>query len=37
MSRYDAIVVDKTLKRTEVNMRKGEKIRDRHFYRQYDY
>ena len=24
MSRYDAIVVDKTLKETEVNMRQGE-------------
>ena len=35
--KYDAIVIDKTLKKTEINMRKAKKTRERHSYRQYDY
>ena len=34
---FDVIVGDKTLKETEINMRKDEKIRERYLYRQYDY
>jgi len=37
ISRYEAIVFDKTLKETRVNMRKGEKIRNINIYRQYNY
>lgn len=37
ISRYDAIVADKTQRETQVNMRQGEKIRKRYLCRQYNY